>query len=488
MMNLFSSYYINLKLAGLPTVITGNMINLLSNDLKSESLDFSVSSFNETFSLLLTQKLASNQILTFYYDTLNKFLIDYDTIWSNMNLMERIDTNTRQVESYSVFLKELLKTYQWFHEPVLSSKQAGLSSRQLTLNELELVIVKITTLSASIQSIRDKLDSCETGSVIKRLEWALASSPSLQEPIRVFESVRKSRNAFLDHEQHLYNKLSELMSGWLNFEQLRTEDSNMYQESIESFNTILETVDSLKLADATRIPQISDVELNLVQFRDFKDHRPLTSSAIQEYYRLLYDELANMKKHKQKEEKEYAIKVDEINKSSLSELKTLLNQHTKLMADIKPLLKTMSKYTDNNQLIISYSRIYQTFLESFQYLMRQLSTFINATERNNYNDMIWKEMLERLDLLNQIVAQVYDELWLIRDTVCEKSKLSVVDVKPATGDKQQTVRLNSRLGNKMIQESNSYAIGVWKRVYQKLDGKDSPNDGERLRVDQQVSF
>ena len=43
--------------------------------------------------------------------------------------------------------------------------------------------------------------------------------------------------------------------------------------------------------------------------KSFSEKKPLSNAVIQEYYKLLFDEVAQMKRNKQKEEKECAIKI-----------------------------------------------------------------------------------------------------------------------------------------------------------------------------------
>ncbi len=83
------------KLSGIPTVIIGNLVNTIKNDESSSraatsmdhSVDFNLVSHNESISLLLNQKLVSNQIKHAHYEQFNKLLISYDTNWSSLDLL-----------------------------------------------------------------------------------------------------------------------------------------------------------------------------------------------------------------------------------------------------------------------------------------------------------------------------------------------------------------------------------------------------------------
>ena len=58
----------------------------------------------------------------------------------------------------------------------------------------------------------------------------------------------------------------------------------------------------------TKAPSINEFEISLMNFQSFKDKKPLNNSVIQEYYKLLFDEVAQMKPTQQKEDKDFSAK------------------------------------------------------------------------------------------------------------------------------------------------------------------------------------
>lgn len=91
---------------------------------------------------------------------------------------------------------------------------------------------------------------------------------------------------------------------------------------------------------------------------------------------MLLDELASLKKVKQKEEKECLMRIDELSKG-LVEVKSHLTAHNRFMSDIKPLLKQMGRYGENQRLQ-EYSKNYSRFSEMCQNLVRCLSNQVIA--------------------------------------------------------------------------------------------------------------
>ncbi len=402
-----------------------------------------------------------------------------------------------QTESYINTSKKLLRAFEWFHDEIFSGINAlsgTKTSRQLRLSNLEDLLAKLDFTNSTLSSLSEKLNTCEQVNIIKRLEWASSSNPSLTEAIKSLESMRKTRNSFFEVENKVYDELKTLIESWTNFENMQTKSSILYSELIGSFENVVSTVESLSMLDETSMPKITDVELTLIGFQSFKEKKTLTNPIIQEYYKLIYDEVAQMKKQKQKEEKEYVSKLEEINKCC-SELKVILNQHNKIMSDIKPLLKTMSKYNDNNQSIINYSKIYQTFSENCQQLVRLLSTVspnnaMGSFEYNFLNHDVLVEIREKLELLVSIVPKVYEDLVNIKE-VPDKKLPNLTDIlsKNTRSDANMSDKANKASHvkpGKVMQECNSYAIAVWRKIYQKLDGKESASS-ERMNVQEQVN-
>jgi hypothetical protein len=263
-------------------------------------------------------------------------------------------------------------------------------------------------------------------------------------------------------------RLETILESWLNLELMRNENSSVYTSTLKQFEKVLSTVDAEGFMDTQLTsPSISDVEISLMNFKDFKEKRPLTNATIQEYYRLLYEELAVMKRNKQKEEKDCSTKVEEL-LLSLNDFKATLNQHNKIMNDIKPLLKTMNKFGDNARLQ-SYTKVYYEFSENCQLLVRYLSSDEMLQTRP-------RDIQCKLSILKALVLRIYTDLNGLGSESVEFKSLNEpgmesLSVQESSVNRSELLRINSKAA-KHLQECNSYAVGVWKRVCQKLEGRD----------------
>lgn len=63
--------------------------------MSSMLADFSISTQNEHLNLILTHKLSTNEIDETYFGTLNQMIVAYDRLWSEIDLIQRLDWSLR---------------------------------------------------------------------------------------------------------------------------------------------------------------------------------------------------------------------------------------------------------------------------------------------------------------------------------------------------------------------------------------------------------
>lgn len=365
----------------------------------------------------------------------------------------------------------MIVSVEWLYDPIIADSQINsLSVKTFRESLLENLSNVSFDLSKKLEILKKNLSEINQNeaNILRRLEWSSSSNPGLAELCKKFkEMILFNENSFTKRINYL-EKMIENINIWINFEQIRNPKSRLSSELKNDFEKILKLIEDNEILDRSSIPPITEAELNLINFKSFKDQKPLNSTILQEYYRLLYDEVAQMKRIKQKEEKDLMSKIDELNKS-LSDFKSILNQHSKIMTDIKPILKSMTKFGENQRLS-DYSKIYQSFSETCQQLIRILTN----------RDLIETEtcdLEETFQHLCEFFPKIYDDLKTLNDPYEKKNEVNKNERK--NGDLVKVLRV--------IQEGNSHAIAVWKRVQEKLDGRD-PDTQNQLTVQEQVNF
>ena len=78
----FISEYIIQMMVGIPTVILGSILDILKNDPG----DYMMLSLPEQYNFLSSQKLVTGQISESYLNLFSQFLINYDGVWSSLDL------------------------------------------------------------------------------------------------------------------------------------------------------------------------------------------------------------------------------------------------------------------------------------------------------------------------------------------------------------------------------------------------------------------
>jgi hypothetical protein len=113
--------------------------------------------------------------------------------------------------------------------------------------------------------------------------------------------------------------------------------------------------------------------------------------------------------------------------------------------------------------------------------MRWLSS--STANETASNQVKLDELSGSISLLKELIPIIYTELGTISN--CQSTTGSTADAPRAANERSTTSCDTSKQVAKQTQECNTYAIGVWKRISQKLDGKD-PDPNRSLDVAEQV--
>ena len=197
----------------------------------------------------------------------------------------------------------------WFYDYLPKSQESEASNRYILVSKLKDLSSKIQSNNEEFTNLIENLNNSELP-ILKRLEWASGSNPNLQETIKNFENQRLSRNNYYTIENKLSERLGSIIESWSTMEQLRSTKSSPYESILRSFESVLSRIDEEGfLNDKQCSPNVTEVEISLMNFEDFAEKTQLTNPIIQDYYRLLFEQLGIMKRTKQKEEKDSSTKI-----------------------------------------------------------------------------------------------------------------------------------------------------------------------------------
>ncbi|CAF0784356.1 unnamed protein product [Brachionus calyciflorus] len=467
----YISEFIVQMVNGVPIILIGNLFNILKNDQYS-FMDMNLVNQSEQIGYMINHKILTNQINEYFFNTFNQFLLNIDSFWVNQDLLKRINSNIEYNQTFMDLSKEIIDSIEWYYDPYLvesySDSLQTKTFREKTLEKLKITMDDLDKKIENFKKIANEFSNNETN-ISKRLEWSSNSNPNLIEITNQFNQVVETNDLNFKKEITQVDKISHCLKMWFNFEHMRNFKSTQLSQIKLNFENLIKLIEQKGILDREKMPNISEVELNLINFKSFKDRKPLNSSILQEYYKLFYEEVAQMKRSKQKEEKEFYAKIEELNKSA-SDFKTILNQHSKVMIDIKPILKSMTKFGDNARLT-EYSKTYQKFSEICQSLVR----FLCKKELIEEDP---KDIEEKLIQLGELIHKIYADLKTINDPIEKK----IDNIKLETKSTETTIKTL-----KINQEGNSHAISIWKRVNKKLEGRD-PDPNYQMNVQEQVDY
>lgn len=200
---------------------------------------------------------------------------------------------------------------------------------------------------------------------------------------------------------------------------------------------------------------------------------------------------------KQVEMKETLFLQNEYIEASLEKICAHFATHCRLMADIKNLVKSMAKVEECSQKAQEFISEYRNYSEHFMPLLHRSKKELTGTYRFPFNCFLFadvcvfvveevKEMIGHMVYLQQHTEGLYDALLSMDMDLSEKSRPSLL--------RQESVSMSpcKKLVAKQSsiakgQQRNSYAMGVWRRVRLKLEGRD-PDPGRKYSIQEQVIF
>ncbi|KAL3284200.1 hypothetical protein HHI36_018364 [Cryptolaemus montrouzieri] len=158
-------------------------------------------------------------------------------------------------------------------------------------------------------------------------------------------------------------------------------------------------------------------------------------------------------------------------------LKTYYNTHCRLMADVKNLVKSMTK-------IENYATSTQQFIVEYRSYIENFSTVFQKFKREHKADDVM-DIIKLLAYVQENTVKIYDDLLGLETTGKKKWVVRQDGVYLSPGrnvapQKQDSMTMKG-------QQRNAYAISVWRRVKMKLEGRD-PDPSRKYSAQEQVDY
>uniref|UniRef100_A0A672K1X4 Serine/threonine-protein kinase SMG1 n=1 Tax=Sinocyclocheilus grahami TaxID=75366 RepID=A0A672K1X4_SINGR len=467
----------------------------------------------------------------------------YDTAWKKLDLVRRLEVS---IEACKVSLQRTqlhIAMFQWQHEDILGARTQPMTvsppPRSIILSNMKKKLYKLSQDEASIGSVQEKLASLE-GSIEQRLKWAGGANPALAPVLQDFEATIAERRALVMKESQRANQVTFLCSTILNFEGLRTRTPEALNMDATLFELVKRCQATCSYA-AQFSTSVSSLELQLLAAMDLSIGGPEWLVYAQNH---LTQEMSSQRAMQEEREQQLE-RVTETLQLLVDSIKGILSNHNRQLADVKHLLRAMAKDEENALAEgeeVTYEGSVRQFLSEYKAWQDNvqivLFTVVQATGQPRSQEQV--ELLQEIPAtLKELKLQsqsIYNGLVSFASPLVTErgsdcaSPTSTVQTSFAaavrcSGVKTQpdsmsqnarkalprnfgtpvdtppsTLMINSKglapspkravrdpKTGRAVQERNSYAVSVWKRVKAKLEGRDvDPN--RRMSVTEQVDY
>ncbi|XP_041318119.1 serine/threonine-protein kinase SMG1 [Pyrgilauda ruficollis] len=474
----------------------------------------------------------------------------YDTAWKKHDLVRRLETSISSCKTSLQRVQLHIAMFQWQHEDLLISRPQAISvtppPRSAILTNMKKKLHALSQIEASIATVQEKLAALEA-SIEQRLKWAGGANPALAPVLQDFDATIAERRNLVLKESQRASQVTFLCSNIIHFESLRTRTAEALNLDTALFELLKRCQQMCSFASQFN-SSVSDLELRLLQRVGTGLEHPIGSSEwLHSAHKQLSQEISTQRTVQTEREQQIETVCETI-QNLVDSIKTVLTGHNRQLGDVKHLLKAMAKdeeaaLADGEDVpyensVRQFLGEYKSWQDNIQTVLFTLVQVMGQVRSQEHVEML-QEITPTLKELKTQSQSVYNNLVgfaspLVTDTANEcSSPTSAATYQPTfaaavrsnTGQKTQpeVMSQNARKliqknlatsadtppntvpgtgksvacspkktardpkTGKAVQERNSYAVSVWKRVKAKLEGRDvDPN--RRMSVAEQVDF
>ncbi|XP_063243710.1 serine/threonine-protein kinase SMG1 isoform X2 [Bacillus rossius redtenbacheri] len=415
--------------------------------------------------------------------------------WRHRQVARHLQQQLEVCRSTVQRLQLQFTAHHWLHEDCLSLPLAPLSRSSFML-ELRKTSSALLGLQPRVAEARERQGAL-VASVEQRLKWAAGANPALGEVMAAFEAAVAARARQLDLEQGLAAAVGGACAAVLHHEALRTRTSEAAAHDA-AFLQLVDQCEKSCLLVAGCHQAVTSAEESLVHL--LMPEGPISHVWIHNVEGLISDMVKSLQQQKASLQESLYTTQDSV-KSQVLVLRSCLSTHHKLMSEVRNLLKSMVKFEDSG--LHDYLVSYRAYAEQFPSLIRELLSDDFDTDKvhsvleriNHLEDMtgiIYKDLLDLSNQLQRAQVPAHSAEDAVPVSGSKRAPLlrqNSMCVSPSKGLPSAAVEKNDRdpQTGKAIQERNAYALGVWRRVRMKLEGRD-PDPGRRATVQEQVDF
>ncbi|XP_077975239.1 serine/threonine-protein kinase SMG1-like isoform X1 [Styela clava] len=524
----FIAHFVQDLMIGIPTQILGlvlcSYVTTLGVDIDAQ--------INSTMrgNPIVIENVCKSLIDEKYTQTvLNKqkmLIYQFNKSWKDLDKAQRLEANITAVRASLQRSKLQHTRFQWLHEDILmesSSVKFNLPQRLDVLLDLNKRMNAMQQLERLLQQIQETATS-QNKSILQRLKWAAGANPSLQGVLQEVEKSMQNRNAIMKAETTLSQKVAEFCQTAVEFEESRIQvkesktDNSFARQCMDALKLCLDTSKEM----SNRKVKISNLEATLVKVvTENEKSNILSDDWIIKAVDILQLRAVHLRQVRQQEEGKMQSVKNKVTNIANS-IKQLLVTQSRLLSDVKSLLKSLAKdeKSEDPSSSGSVANVRQ-FLDDYKTFCGKLTDVLNSLLQSCESGTMPDPdpLIQRLTETSQSVSWIYFRLLSLGAPASEDKDMSFMSSpfnkngnKPSklkldyeqTDEKQssesilkiETTTASSKTAvkkkqdprtGKVIQERNCFAVSVWRQVKAKLDGRDV-DFSRRMQISEQVDY
>ncbi|XP_064619648.1 serine/threonine-protein kinase SMG1-like isoform X2 [Lineus longissimus] len=452
---------------------------------------------------------------------------NYDAAWRKQDLAKRLDNNMNMYEGSGQRTQLQLARYQWLHEDIFSQvgrplNQLVMPNRASVMSELGKGVQSLISQEAALVAIQERYIQLESG-IEQRLKWAAGANPTLAPVLQHFEQAIADRKRLLELEGKNSSDVISICNAILHFELLRTRTSDAAAMDAMFLDLMNRCEESCVLSEECR-SSVTEAEEYLMELKPLKPGEKVSEQWLGAALDLVNKEVV-AGQGKVNKVKTGVDQAREGVRSQVTLIRNILTTHHKLMSDIRTILKSMAKVEEQEYGVDSQAGGVREYMNLYKLFSETFTAMLKLAMSDEMNQEMLDDVRRMVEKLNAQITSIYDELIYLAPPLLPETAEAVEDQKPSfaaallrrppdrestpkkgpqllkpdvaatppspysrpavsTAKKPEKVTRDPKTG-KAIQERNSYAVGVWRKVKMKLDGRD-PDVNKKLSPAEQV--
>ncbi|XP_042907666.1 serine/threonine-protein kinase SMG1 isoform X2 [Parasteatoda tepidariorum] len=511
----YTANFVRHMLLGLPSQVSGFVLCALmkclgldlTSDAQLQEMDLSIDDIvHRVYNKCVSEHYLDSQILP-----LNSLLNAFDAAWHKEDLSRRMEQYLLIGRNSQQRAQLQFARFQWLNEDLILQANIGVlqnpSSRTSIMSEIRKTVSTLVALDCIVSSAEERYLNL-IGGIEQRLKWAAGANPSLSTIQEEFESAIANKTTSVTKANQVSRELVNVCNAILHFEALRTRTTEALS-SDTSFMTLLNRCkETCELSESCQ-SQISVIEEHLISLKPL-DKEGVTTDWLTSVIKKVSLSLTTCRE-KLEQQKSVAAACWESLHQQVTVVHDLISVHHKLMSEVRHILRNLAK---NEEQILGAEFKCEGEIHGYMALYKEFSERISSIVSSLLGDSQDLDLLscsveEEIPILTVNAAEIYNQLidlagpigdrkhGQMERIVVSKNMLSPTNETlscyspmrtktPRVGTPKKQVKRDPRTG-KAVQERNTYATNVWKRVKLKLDGKD-PDPMKKSNISEQIDF